>query len=468
MKEKTASIERAERFDRLQFSVRLFMDAAAISGAWFFSYYVRFVLLEGEVRDSYLFYITLYAIAIVTGFVFNYSNGLYDSSETKHWSDEVSGIFKSSVETFLAFTVIYYFVFSERISRLHLLIFLCFLFILLLLDRIIVNKVIASEVKSGKFKQNVLLVGYGSRIKEYYYACLDKGEKTRVVVVGQYLSRGHSLEGVKEIVADSLSEAAEISDADIIIISFPHEDKDIEWQIIDAGKELFERKVYTLPGIPRSYAGTKIADFHNIPTLQLNSAKLSLGKRFLKRSFDLITCSIAVILLSPLYIFLALLVKLSSKGPVFFRQERVTKDGKVFTMLKFRSMRIDMPEGDVHWTEENDPRVTKIGKFLRKTSLDEIPQFFNVIGGSMSLIGPRPERPELEDQFEKKIPGYHMRHRMKAGISGWAQVNGLRGNTSLEKRIDFDLYYVRNWSFRFDLKIVFLTFFKGFINENAY
>lgn len=468
MKEKTANIERAERFDRLQFTVRLFMDAAAISGAWFFSYYVRFVLLSGHTNDSYLFYITLYAIALVLGFVFNYMNGLYESSVTKHWSEEISGLFKSCAELFLAFTVIYYFLFSEKISRLHLIIFPCFLFIMFIVDRMIVNRVMASEIKSGKFKQNVLLVGYGKRIEDYYNATAEKGEKARLVVVGQYLSKGHGLDGVNEIVADSLADAADEVDADIIIISFPHEDKDVEWQLIDAGKELFGPKVYTLPGIPRSYAGTKIADFHNIPTLQLNSAELTLGKKFLKRSFDIITCSIAVLLLSPLYIILALLVKLSSKGPVFFKQKRVTKDGKVFTMLKFRSMRTDMPEGDVHWTEENDPRVTKIGKFLRKTSLDEIPQFFNVLEGSMSLIGPRPERPELEDQFEKEIPGYHMRHIMKAGISGWAQVNGLRGNTSLEKRIDFDLYYVRNWSFRFDLKIVFLTFFKGFINENAY
>ena len=468
MKEKTASIEKSERFDRLQFTVRLLMDAAAISGAWFFSYYIRFIVLQGELKDSYLFYITLYAVAIVTGFAFNYANHLYESSITKHLRDEVYGIVKSATETFLTFTVLYYFVFVEKISRLHLLMFWFFLLVMLCLDRYIVNKVLAAEIKSGKFKQNVLLVGYGHRISDYYAAAASKGEKARLVVVGQYLSRGHKLEGVQDIIASSLEEAVEKAKADIVIISFPHEDKDIEWQMIDDGMELFEQKVFTLPGIPKSYAGSKIADFHNIPTLQLNSAGLTLGKKFIKRAFDLVTCSIAVVLLSPLYLILAILVKCSSKGPVFFKQKRVTKDGKVFTMLKFRSMRIDMPEGNAHWTEENDPRVTKIGKFLRKTSLDEIPQFFNVIGGSMSLIGPRPERPELEDQFEKEIHGYHMRHRMKAGISGWAQVNGLRGNTSLEKRIDFDLYYVRNWSLIFDLKIVFLTFFKGFVNENAY
>ena len=163
------------------------------------------------------------------------------------------------------------------------------------------------------------------------------------------------------------------------------------------------------------------------------------------------------------------MVKLSSKGPVFFRQKRVTRDGRVFEMLKFRSMRTDMPEQNgPHWTEEDDPRVTKLGRILRKTSLDELPQFFNVLSGSMSLIGPRPERPELVEEFKKTIPGYDLRHKVKAGISGWAQVNGLRGNTSIEKRVAFDLYYIRNWSVFLDFKIVILTFFKGFINKNAY
>jgi lipopolysaccharide/colanic/teichoic acid biosynthesis glycosyltransferase len=137
-------------------------------------------------------------------------------------------------------------------------------------------------------------------------------------------------------------------------------------------------------------------------------------------------------------------------------------------MYKFRSMRSDLPEDTERWTEENDPRVTTIGRIIRKTSLDEFPQLFNVIGGSMSLIGPRPERPELVEKFITEIPGYRMRHRAKAGLSGWAQVNGWRGNTSLERRIEFDLYYIRNWSFIFDMKIVLFTFFRGFVNENAY
>lgn len=469
MKTVEENIKNSERFDKLQFSLRLLLDSAAISGAWFFSYFVRFFLLHGQSTDSYLFYITLFIVAIITGFFFNYVNNLYESSVTRRWRDELSALFKTSVESFLTFTVIYYFVFVEKISRLHLLIFWVFLFVLLVADRYLVNKVLAREIRSGNFKQKVLLVGFGPRLEEYAKAAAKNEENARLVVVGVYNAMGNNALGLKEVEAQTLENAVKKVLADIVIISFPHDYKDIEYRMIDEGMELFEPKVYTLPGIPKSYAGTVIDDFHNIPTLQLNSAKPTWGKRFLKRSFDIVSCTLGVILLSPLYILIAVLVKLTSPGPVFFKQKRVTRDGKVFNMFKFRSMRIDMPEqGGAHFTAENDPRVTRLGRFLRKTSLDEIPQFFNVIGGSMSLIGPRPERPELEAKFEKEIPGYHMRHRMKAGITGWAQVNGLRGNTSLKDRIDFDLYYIRNWSFGFDLKIVVYTFIKGFVNKNAY
>ena len=287
-------------------------------------------------------------------------------------------------------------------------------------------------------------------------------------MTGQYLQDGQDF-GVPSIQADSLRQAVEASGADVVIMAFPFSEKEQEDKLVAEGLDLLETKVYLLPHIPASYAGTVISDFHFVPTLELNAAEMSLLERMEKRLFDVVSCSIAVILLSPLYLVLALLVRVSSKGPIFFRQKRITRDGRVFTMLKFRSMRVDMPEqGGAHWTEENDPRVTKIGRFMRKTSLDELPQFFNVIGGSMSLIGPRPERPELVAKFITEIPGYNMRHLMKAGISGWAQVNGLRGNTSLTKRIDFDLYYIRNWSIWFDFKIVFMTFFKGFVNKNAY
>ncbi|AEC02459.1 exopolysaccharide biosynthesis polyprenyl glycosylphosphotransferase [Parasphaerochaeta coccoides] len=239
--------------------------------------------------------------------------------------------------------------------------------------------------------------------------------------------------------------------------------------IINQASNLLEQRSVFLPSLPGLYIGNKIVDFHWLPELYPNHTEQGLLKRAIKRGFDFIASLCAVIVLSPLLGFIALLVKLSSPGKVLYRQQRVTGKGRVFTMYKFRSMRSDMPEnGDAHWTKKGDPRITPIGAFLRKTSIDELPQLFNVIGGSMSLIGPRPERSELVARFEKEIPGYRLRYNMKAGISGWAQVNGWRGDTSLERRIECDLYYIKNWGLFFDVKIILLTFFRGFLNKNAY
>ncbi|MGH7231239.1 MAG: exopolysaccharide biosynthesis polyprenyl glycosylphosphotransferase, partial [Nitrospiraceae bacterium] len=188
-----------------------------------------------------------------------------------------------------------------------------------------------------------------------------------------------------------------------------------------------------------------------------------------KRVLDLIGASLALVLMAPLFALFAGLVKLSSSGPVFYRQRRMGLDGRGFEMLKFRSMRwnAESETGPV-WTHVNDRRRTKIGSFLRQTSLDELPQFWNVLKGEMSIVGPRPERPEFIVRFRQSLPQYMLRHKMKAGITGWAQVNGWRGNTSLEKRIEYDLYYIDHWSILFDLKILWLTVWKGMFHKNAY
>ena len=168
-------------------------------------------------------------------------------------------------------------------------------------------------------------------------------------------------------------------------------------------------------------------------------------------------------------VLIAIVIKFTSPGAVFYRQERMGIGGDTFEMLKFRSMRIDA-EGETGavWAKADDPRRTLFGAFLRKTSLDELPQFFNVLKGDMSIVGPRPERPVFIEEFRKSIPRYMLRHKMKAGITGWAQVNGWRGDTDLKKRIEYDLYYIENWSFWFDLKIMWLTVWKGLVSKNAY
>lgn len=184
---------------------------------------------------------------------------------------------------------------------------------------------------------------------------------------------------------------------------------------------------------------------------------------------DILLSSIGLFLLGLPMGFVAFMVRLTSPGPVFFRQDRMGFDGEIFKMLKFRSMVVDAERttGSV-WAKRDDPRRTSIGKILRRTSLDELPQLLNVLKGEMSLVGPRPERPELIETFKNNIPNYMLRHKIKAGMTGWAQVNGWRGNTSLDKRIEHDLYYIENWSISFDLRILFLTLWKGFIGKNAY
>jgi exopolysaccharide biosynthesis polyprenyl glycosylphosphotransferase len=172
--------------------------------------------------------------------------------------------------------------------------------------------------------------------------------------------------------------------------------------------------------------------------------------------------------LAVLYPFIALAIWLEDRGPVFYAQERMGLDGRLFGMLKFRSMKVNAETAGAQWAQENDPRRTRVGAFLRKTSLDELPQLINVFLGDMSLVGPRPERPEFVREFKEKFPQYMLRHRVRAGITGWAQIHGWRGNTSVSKRIEYDLYYIENWSVGLDVKILWLTLRWGFTHKNAY
>jgi Undecaprenyl-phosphate glucose phosphotransferase len=212
-----------------------------------------------------------------------------------------------------------------------------------------------------------------------------------------------------------------------------------------------------------------IEDFDGLPIVNLTGTPLYGWNIIIKRITDIACASVGLVLLSPFMLLIALLIRMESKGKVIYSQERVGLDGQVFSMMKFRSMRegAEQKSGPV-WASENDDRKTKVGNILRKTSLDELPQLFNILKGEMSLVGPRPERPHFVENFKKSIPSYMLRLKMKAGLTGWAQVNGWRGNTSLEKRIEFDLFYIKHWSFWFDIKIMAMTFWKGLVSKHAY
>ena len=224
-----------------------------------------------------------------------------------------------------------------------------------------------------------------------------------------------------------------------------------------------------LPDLSYSMVGHQIEDFGGIPLLSVNQPSFNPFELFLKRLVDFLGALIGSVLIPPLLLFVGFGVKLSSSGPLLFGQKRIGLDGEEFTMWKFRSMRL--ASGDIdktEWSSQNNPRKTKFGDFIRRTSLDELPQLLNVLLGDMSLVGPRPEQPFFVDKFRHEIPGYMLKHKMKPGMTGWAQVNGWRGDTDLNKRIECDIYYIKHWSFWFDVKVLFLTLYKGFINKNAY
>ncbi|PWB55443.1 MAG: undecaprenyl-phosphate glucose phosphotransferase [Nitrosomonadales bacterium] len=211
-----------------------------------------------------------------------------------------------------------------------------------------------------------------------------------------------------------------------------------------------------------------MSEIAGMPVLSLSSSPMVGVSRLLKALEDRLLSALILFLISPLMMLLSVGVKLSSPGPIFYRQERVGWNGRPFMMLKFRSMPVDVEKNGVQWGGARNKTATPFGAFLRKTSLDELPQFINVLKGNMSIVGPRPERPMFVEKFKDEIPDYMKKHLVKAGITGWAQINGWRGDTDLAKRIEYDLYYIEHWSLWFDLRIILLTVFKGFVNRNAY
>jgi Undecaprenyl-phosphate glucose phosphotransferase len=212
----------------------------------------------------------------------------------------------------------------------------------------------------------------------------------------------------------------------------------------------------------------RLEDLDGLPVINVNDVPLQGLNAWVKRSIDVLLSATALLVLSIPLLIIAALIKLTSNGPIFYRQERMGLDGKAFTVYKFRSMHDGAEDvtGPI-WARDNDPRVTTLGHWLRRLDLDELPQFWNVLRGDMSIVGPRPERPYFVEQFKHRIPQYMLRHKVKAGITGWAQVNGWRGNTSLEKRIEYDLYYIENWSVTLDIKIMWLTLVRGVFQRDA-
>ena len=268
---------------------------------------------------------------------------------------------------------------------------------------------------------------------------------------------------------ETIGQVIDEHDIDTVLIGLPEAPRE---QVMDAISQCERGKVEikVLPDVFQLIASeVSIGDLNGLPMLTVRDVALRGWRLTVKRAFDLVLGSILLVLSSPLLLLIAALVKLESPGPALFVQERVGLDGKPFPMVKFRTMRVDA-EGETGpvWAKADDPRRTRLGAFLRRHSLDELPQLINVVLGEMSLVGPRPERPIFVEQFRQSIPRYMDRHREKAGMAGWAQVNGLRGDTSIEERTKYDLWYVENWSLLLDIKIIIRAIMRVFRDPNAY
>jgi Undecaprenyl-phosphate glucose phosphotransferase len=352
-------------------------------------------------------------------------------------------------------------------------IFLLLNMLLTFTSRVVVREMLERRWRAGIGLKRILIAGSGELGRLIADKILEHRELGYQIVgfvddraTGDHLGyRGLPLLG-------TLDEAAEITireSVDHLYVALPPEQHVRMLELLDStSREMVDVKV--VPDLLQVIAlRARLEDLDGVPVININDVPLQGFNTVVKRMIDMAISSAALLALAAPIGLISALVKLTSRGPVFYRQERMGLDGKSFSIVKFRSMYDDAERhtGPV-WTIPGDPRVTALGKFLRRSNLDELPQLWNVLRGDMSIVGPRPERPHFVEQFKHKIPQYMLRHKVKAGLTGWAQVNGWRGNTPLDKRIEYDLYYIENWSVRLDLKIMWLTLLKGFFHKHAY
>ena len=459
------------RFQRFYNSIKLVADVVTLAVAFGLAWYTRFTWFPFETLPPTSETLeTLGLVLVIFPFIFRGSN-LYTTNRGRSHIQEVFEVFKATGISTLVLVGVSYFI-RERYSRLTVVLFAGYALVGLSVVRLSFRTIFNELRRRGVNLKTILVVGAGTlgqRVVETIEQHRELGFKVTGLLTRKPEKVGTQVGGVP--VVGRFSDLAQVLDAqpvDQVILALPLEEQPQLRELM----EVLALRTVDVKVVPDlfNYVTLRggLEEFGGLPIISLQGAPLEGWNRIAKRVFDLLVSSLALLLLSPVMLVLSVLVKLTSKGPVFFAQERMGIDGQLFHMYKFRTMRPDAEAEGARFATEGDPRRTPIGSFLRKTSLDEVPQFWNVLVGDMSLVGPRPERPVFIEEFKKQIPRYHLRHMVKSGITGWAQINGLRGNTSIKDRIDYDLYYIENWSLLFDLKILLRTALGGFLSKNAY
>ncbi|MCD8224523.1 MAG: undecaprenyl-phosphate glucose phosphotransferase [Clostridiales bacterium] len=465
-----------KRFNRLH----VLIDALVIAGAYVLSWYIAIAsgwfYAANEVLSSQIYLGVL--VIIIPAYLLLYAIfNLFAPKRAQSRIQEAANICKANAVGLLITGLVLYMgaknPYLHEFSRRLVGIFFLLNTAVGILERNAIRIVLRTMRSKGYNQKHMVLIGYSRAAERYIDRILanpEWGYQVRGILDDRH-ERGTEYRGIRVIGnIESLPGILALNVLDEIAITLGIQDygclenivaacekSGVHTKFIPDYNNIIPTRPYTedLQGLP-------VINIRHVPLNDpLNAA--------IKRAVDLFGAVFALILFSVIMLVTALLIKLTSPGPVIYSQERIGRHNRPFKMYKFRSMQVQAPGDEKSkWTTPRDPRVTPIGRFIRRTSIDEMPQLFNVLKGDMSLVGPRPERPFFVERFKEEIPRYMIKHQVRPGMTGWAQVNGLRGDTSITKRIEHDLYYIENWTLGFDFRILFLTFFKGFINKNAY
>jgi len=457
-------------------SLLMFQDMVIVAVSWLASYALRFYLGPIPVWKGipeFRQYAGLLVFILIIYLVVFRAYGLYRSMRFSSRIDEVFALVKASTLGLLVLVSLTFIFRQYEYSRGVFLYFWVIQTSVIIIARLSFRQGLRLMRKRGFNLRYILVVGAGEMGREIVSKIHARPE-LGLRVVG-FLTRktekvGKFLEGVEVLGSyDDLPRILQSRNIDQVIVALPYDAHEkLEIVLKTLGDSMVDIRV--VPDVYQFFTlRGGIEDFDGVPLISLQDTPLYGWNLVLKRLTDIVLSALILILTFPIMLIVALLIKLTSRGPVLYRQERMGLDGETFNIYKFRTMRVGAEDktGPV-WAKKGDPRRTSIGAFLRATSLDELPQFFNTLRGEMSIVGPRPERPVFIEDFRKKVPKYMLRHKMKAGITGLAQISGFRGNTPIEKRIEQDLYYIENWSLSLDFKIMALTIVRGFIHPQAY
>lgn len=456
-------------FNTAQIIIDTLIFLASMIGA----YYIRFFNYSGTyITIDFYYKISIIAIPIYL-LIYNYNN-LYESYRAKRLLLEISRVIRSNILGVILIVILSFLFKEVNISRLVIIIFGAINTSLMVMSRILLRKSLRFMRAKGYNIKRLLIIGYNDLSLQFVEKIIAN-RNLGYYIIG-FLSnkyQGSTSSELKNPIPfkgriEDLEQVMSMETVDEVIVSLEYDQYEYLSDIIEscekAGTKVSIIPFYTkyLPAKPY------IDEVEGLPVINIRHIPLdNLLNNWLKRLFDFFSALFLILILSPFLLITAVCVKATSPGPVFYKQERVGLNKRNFMMYKFRSMKVATDGSDkTAWTTKGDPRKTRFGSFMRKYNIDELPQLFNVLDGTMSLVGPRPEIPYHVYNFKEEIPLYMVKHQVRPGITGWAQVNGLRGDTSIKARIEHDIFYIENWTFLLDIKILFMTVFKGWVNQS--